>query len=564
MPLINTQYDGKIGKIFVLRGDVGYASSTDTLLDIISDGNSKNSIDGYKVGFKYNVLRDKGASKVVLYDDDEVLAEYDWDSDDGETFVGVLNNHTTVDPTTCLYLSYGKEHNLTMRYKGNDKCMKSKSRKVRVYEPIPPQFESSVTISNVEVGWNWGTVINGTVEVLMGGVETEYCNNVDVEIYLDGKLKTTVTTGSNPPTANFQLTDVSMGSHVITAYIVPTDSINSATTDYIKSVGYKLQITSYPTPFVLGVDNKIVVSVTDFNNEPLVGGTVSFNRNSATTDAKGEATFTLNYIEDGSYVASYSNYSSEPITIRTYEPDFNMAFSKNPITTNETTTLVATLSQPVPNVPFRISEKYYQHSEELEHYDLLTDSNGSVSMNISSRSTDKWEWGGLYDYVGLVGNATKKTTLKDAFVWYDASDGESNSVGLNNVSWDKCKKTTSAQGLVIQRTESGTPRIITPMQTFNSFKFIFEMDFIPNDFDKIVIMDEGIMESTLIPVTNGRLQTLKIIKEASVMDVYLDNEIIFSQTPHQDSQFRFALNGTTGKENMAIIKTMKFYDSTNR
>ena len=564
MPLINTQYDGKIGKIFVLRGDVGYASSTDTLLDIISDANSKNSIDGYKVGFKYNVLRDKGASKVVLYDDDEVLAEYDWDSDDGETFVGVLNNHTTVDPTTCLYLSYGKEHNLTMRYKGNDKCMKSKSRKVRVYEPIPPQFESSVTIKNVEVVWD--TTINGTVEVLMGGVETEYCDNVDVEIHLDGELKTTVTTGSNPSTVDFQLTNVPTGSHIITAYVVPTDAINGATTDYIVSVGYKVQIKSYPTPFVLDIDNEIVVSLTDFNDEPIVGESITFDEYSETTDAKGEATFTLDYLQDRSYVARYDDYVSEPVTIRTYNPEFNMIIGKNPITYGESTTVMASLSQPVPNVPVRISKRYFDESEEIEHYDLVTDDNGVAFINVDS-GCDEGDniRGGRYDYVGLIGNLSRKITLNDAFVWYDVNEGESNSVSLNRLKLNRCRRIITNQGLVLQETDSSSPpTILTPLECAGN-EVVLEMDFISNNISVISVLrrpwNMGYLD---IPVNNdGRIHSLKLIhKRGNVMDVYFDGVKLKEDTMHNDMTFQLKLTTSGAKDDMAVIKSIKFYDAT--
>lgn len=555
MPLINTQYDGKIGKIFVLRGDVGYASSTDTLLDIISDANSKNSIDGYKVGFKYNVLRDKGASKVVLYDDDEVLAEYDWDSDDGETFVGVLNNHTTVDPTTCLYLSYGKEHNLTMRYKGNDKCMKSKSRKVRVYEPIPPQFVTTVSIENIDIGND--NSVNGTVEVLVGGVETESCHNVDVEISLDGELKTTVTTGSNPSTVDFELTDVSDGSHIISAYVVPSDAINTATSHEEISVGYHIIITSYPTPFVQGINNNIVVSLTDYNSVPMANKTINLGEYTATTDAKGEATFTLTSIEDGSYIASYGDYVSDPVTIETYTPEFGMSIGKNPITIGESTTVQALLTQPIANVPIRISKRYAQQEQEIEHYDLITNEYGVASVNAYGNCS------GLYDYIGSIGELTHSITLNDAIIWYDVADGELNGVGTNKIDTTNCSKAFINQGLLLKEATNTVPRLnlTTFPKRIGNGKFECIFSILPNDCESLVIQRNS-TTSYSFNISFGRLQTVRLSFNNNKVDVYVDDiKINDSPLSFDYPMIRITMPTTQTKSNIALIKNLKFYES---
>ena len=555
MPLINTQYDGKIGKIFVLRGDVGYASSTDTLFDIISDSNSKNSIDGYKVGFKYNVLRDKGVSKVVLYDDDEVLAEYDWDSDDGETFVGVLNNHTTVDPTTCLYLSYGKEHNLTMRYKGNDKCMKSKSRKVRVYEPIPPQFVTTVSINNVTVGSN--NTIYGTVEVLVGGVETESCSNVSVEIHLDGELIGTVITDSDPSTVEFTITDVSDGSHVIGAYVVPSDSINPAQSFKEVSVGYNVIISSYPSPFILGIDNDIVVSLTDYNGVPMANETINLGEYTATTNAKGEATFTLSSIEDGSYIASYGSYVSDPITIETYTPEFGMSIGKNPITIGESTTVQALLTQPIANVPIRISKRYAQQEQEIEHYDLITNEYGVASVNAYGNCS------GLYDYIGSIGELTHSITLNDAIIWYDVADGELNGVGTNKIDTTNCSKTFINQGLLLKEATNTTPRLnlTTFPKMIGNGKFECIFSILPNDCESLVIQRNSTTPYSF-NISLGRLQTVRLSFNNNKMDVYVDGiKINDSPLSFDYPMIRITMPTTQSKSSIALIKNLKFYES---
>ena len=287
MARMTTVYDKDINeKVFKVRGDEAYAHTTDTTLSIQEFTNSDDSIEGYRVGIKYNVLRDIGASKVLLYDDDTLLATYDWTDTNTETTVG---NSTSGG----FLLSYGEPHNLRMVYKGNNQCLGSKSRVVQFEKDIPQKFQTELEItslSNVNLSNNKIT-LSATVRV--NGQTTNNTKNRDVLIYVDDTYVDTKTTNSSSNLSGVQVTldeDLSYGSHTITCEVAQAPVINYATDSDVTNKGYKIQV-NYPTPFVYGKNNNITGKITTFDGEAVANPTVAFANGSTqinmVTDANG-------------------------------------------------------------------------------------------------------------------------------------------------------------------------------------------------------------------------------------------------------------------------------------
>ena len=73
MVYVTTEWDYDLkAEVFVVRGDKGYAHTTDTLLSEVGTRNS-SIIEYFTATFEVNVLRDIRDSKVVIYDDGEAI-----------------------------------------------------------------------------------------------------------------------------------------------------------------------------------------------------------------------------------------------------------------------------------------------------------------------------------------------------------------------------------------------------------------------------------------------------------------------------------------------------------
>ena len=367
MVRISTQYDNtivndkEVGKVFMIRGDEGYARTTDVVFGIITDDSSADSVQGYKVAFCYDVLRDVGSSTVILYDNDVVIKEFDWSSDNGMQYVGTTNDHTVIDPNTCLYLPYDEEHKLWMKYNGNTHSLYSKSKQSSVYCDLPLEFYTNIAFSDVEL---LGDDMSFNLTLTIHGQVTSATYGKGIELYLDDEFITTVYTPNDSNVVECELNGIEDGHHIITAIVVGDEEIYTATNTYEFDSGYDISIVSYPQPFINNLGGDIVVRAL-YNGEPFEDATVDFGSGSATTDEDGYATISLTTISgSGEYYATCYDKQSEPVYITVVNPSLTI--------NNERTYLMGmptriefNIGEPIENVPIiyeRTSPKGYTTS----------------------------------------------------------------------------------------------------------------------------------------------------------------------------------------------------------
>ena len=350
MARLSSQYDKEVGKVFVIRGDEAYARTTDSRVKVMAS--DRTDFNNYRVGLLCNVYRDRGESKITLYNGDIVVNQFDWSDNTEQMYIGMNNTHTAIDPDTCLELAWGVPHEIYIRYKGNNQCLPSKSKVLQIYEPLPDEFATNITMTTSKHNNN----VTVTVELDINGVATSGTHNTDIEIYLDDEIVETINTGDTN-TASTTIENIDVGIHTITAIVVGTDRIHSATTSTEEVIGDKITITQYPQPFIIGANNIILVSVTSFNGDAISGGTVTFNGETYTTNSDGIATIELTDIEDGVYHATYNSLDSDDITIETYTPNIVIRVDNGIVSRDKKDTLYINLSRPLQGMPVTLTKR---------------------------------------------------------------------------------------------------------------------------------------------------------------------------------------------------------------
>ena len=196
MVKLTTTWDKTLNeKVFVLKGDEAYARTTDTVLtELEREADWNHNIDYMLVSFEVDVLRDKGDSTIVLYDNDEVLDVVDytegqssvrWERYWDEESQSYIDNR--------VRLSYDVEHNVYAKYMGNKKCLKSVSKTYTFSEPTPTAFLSSITISVDDDSYYLDDTTSMTVKLNAD----DFYDTKPIKIYENGVEKRTVTTGRN-------------------------------------------------------------------------------------------------------------------------------------------------------------------------------------------------------------------------------------------------------------------------------------------------------------------------------------------------------------------------------
>lgn len=375
MVRLTTYYDREINeKVFMVRGDEGYTRTTDTTCSLVTDwSNREASIDGVRIGVKYDVLRDMGASKVIIYNNDTVLGIYDWDDEDTETTIGTSSSGG-------FTLAYGVEHNIWAKYKGNDKCLGSKSKIIPFTYNIPASYKTIISFNTTPTQIDEvenGASLTGSVTITVNNVETSATHSRTIKLYVDNVYNQTITTPSDSNTQSFTITGLTKGKHNITAEVEGTGQIRGATKKMQVKVGYNVHIESYSDPFIPSASNQVVVSVYDKNNSPVSSASVSFGGTTATTNSSGLATFTFVTLEDGNYTATYGGSSSQRVTIKNANiTGLTLNYEDGITTSNLEELLTVTVTgDNVENVP--ISWKYGTSSSSY------SSSNSVISPTVS-------------------------------------------------------------------------------------------------------------------------------------------------------------------------------------
>lgn len=291
-----TTYDTTLKeKIFMLRGEEAYARSTDTVLEEILHNGERRSdwnswIDTMRVEVRIDVLRDIGASYVTLYDNDEAIAVFDFDTNTHAIEL-VYDEETHED--NRLKLSYGVEHNIYAKYMGNNHCMKSKSKVYTFNEPLPVAYESSLEFIGFDTIADYENKPNFQVKLSSEG---NY-DNQDIQIYVDDILTDTVQTDS------YGYADVSLnpsdGLHEIYA-LFQGDGETIAPCDLTEqlSMNYQIETLSCPDEVINKGNLPITIQVKDYFNNPKSDLEVDFSSLlliTKTTDNDGCASVNLTH-----------------------------------------------------------------------------------------------------------------------------------------------------------------------------------------------------------------------------------------------------------------------------
>ena len=310
MVRISTTYDkifdeieGRVlsKKVFVVRGDEAYARTTEVGLTL----GTINTTDPnwFTTNIKVDVYRGVGSSVCYLYDEDDLIGQFNTTSNvKSKTF-------------SNLQFKYDEEHTIKAVYKGNAQCLGSNSRVEKMNVELPPEHKTNIDFTS-DIQYP-STSYTYSIKLTVGESKTvtDTCKERDILIYVDGQYYTTLTTDNNG-VATYAST-LALGTHNIRADVERDTGISSATNNIDISNGYIVEITDYPTIFIIGRNNQVIVSVRDNYNNPVVGKTVSFNNVTATTNNDGIATLNVTNITDGKYHAICQGNNSNDIDVVT-------------------------------------------------------------------------------------------------------------------------------------------------------------------------------------------------------------------------------------------------------
>ena len=306
MPSLTTKYD-KIGderkKVFVLRGDEAYARTVDVSLTHTFK-NTNDTIQGYLVRFDATLYRNLGDSILLLYDGDSLLAQVDThDYKQNYTFDNIR-------------LGWGEEHKLYVRYKANKQTLGKKSKSLTISKNIPSQYVPTINLTgNTQVTETSNYTVNGTATFMNDTV----ANGTELNIYLDGELKGTVSTESGAFSCN--VGELVTGKHTVTAETIQSVSMNASSQDKTLNVGYDVQIIQYPSKLIEGYSqNKFKIAVKTWSGASVGTGNVRFNGVNRAVTNQGICEFNLSTIATGDYYATYGSSKSKTIHIISYDP----------------------------------------------------------------------------------------------------------------------------------------------------------------------------------------------------------------------------------------------------
>lgn len=384
MVRISTEYDKELNqKVYMVRGDEAYARTTDAILTLSTFSNSDDSIDGYRVGYTINVLRDVGASSVTLYDGEDVLAVYDYD----DSIEGITVGDST---SGGLILTYGIDHDLYVRYDGNSQCLASKSKVQRVNYPLPAKFNTEIAMTNTNASINEGANYTSTVSVTINGSGSlARLHNLDILIYVDDVYNQTITTGANTNTASLTINNqyLTKGLHTIKAEVVETSNIHQAVQSTQVSVGHQITFTEYPQNIYQNITATFKAKVIDYFNNNATGTAYLYTGStqlSSGTLSNGVVTLTYSNPNQSSFKVKYGNSYSNSISLNYIQTDgFDIGTTDLLISKGNTlwvdVGLVDENSNPVPNL--NINAVCTQGSTTIFNKTINTGSTGVGSVD---------------------------------------------------------------------------------------------------------------------------------------------------------------------------------------
>ena len=263
-----TKYNRKLNeKVFVLTGEEDYARTTETLLEMLEFSDSYDDLAKYRIGFKINVLRDKGDSTfVTLYDRDEVLGVFDWSQDYGNGLViGKEGGASSTNPLNHGYdMNYSMEHDFYVKFSGNKKCLPSESAHISQY--VEATNETRIDwLVNPDSTTGEGTL---TVDIGLICGDLTLTREKPVKFYIDDVYDGASDTNEYS-VAEYTFTGLEGGHHTVKAVFEGDEVLLASENSYTTISGYKLTFQGIPSKYINGQNVPITVVVTDYDGHPL-------------------------------------------------------------------------------------------------------------------------------------------------------------------------------------------------------------------------------------------------------------------------------------------------------
>ena len=327
MVYVTTEWDYDLkAEVFVVRGDKGYAHTTDTFLKEVGSRNS-SIIEYFTATFNVDVLRDISDSKVVIYDNGESIPVY-IDGNPVQMLDWQQNNQSQ---TFTLKLGYDVEHKIYAKYLGNKKGLPSKSQILTISEPLPNLYGTLIERTTDTSQFEANTTIN--IPISFTTNRTFQSNEVKtIKVYADSLLENskniTLNAGQTTATTTISIPNgLESGLHQIEIRFEGDNHNEAFNLPFKISVGYKVEFTEYSpviaaTPTPIEDYNYIQCTVTDYLNAPisnsqvtLQGTTGNTTYATATTDNNGIATFNSISTLPVAFKAICGNSQSETLSL---------------------------------------------------------------------------------------------------------------------------------------------------------------------------------------------------------------------------------------------------------
>lgn len=449
MANLTTTYNSSIKeKIFVLKGEEGYARTTDMILNVLEYENSYDNIEYMRVGLSMNVLRDIGESTIVIYNGENVLRTIQWsDTPSQMTFDEDLTwddeNQLLIwgdsdDTSTGLRFPYEEENKIYARYMGSKQCMMSVSETYDLTKPVPPKYSSklaNIATSNVYD-------VDGAFDLsiqLDCSSPVSHQRQYTMKVYIDGNEYNTYTgnisanqtsLSTNLEINGTGMTEIEYGLHHIRVVYLGDEYTSSSEVEYDISLGYNLQVVSYDSPFLYSQDwvgepwNRISFNLSDFFGNPIASEEIILAVQSPngriivydSTDEMGNVTFaTYENQEVMALLINASTINVSAYTVTTtaeYEvsgiiiPVFtygsvSLATSKDVIAPNVSTNITATITPISEGVPIFFGDEYgtaYTDSNGVAIFSLTGNGNGMKNI-MGSVGSEIYDFVQVQDYL---------------------------------------------------------------------------------------------------------------------------------------------------------------------
>ena len=426
MARVSIYYDNnKKEQFFMVRGDERYARSTKTLLELVSTNQELFDFDAV---FSVNVLRDTGDGSIVVMDNDVAIPvllniEDNWVEFDSIPWNSQLNGLTF----KLNHMTYDTDHNLTAKYIGNKSCSPSLSNTVLVNIEDTHRTVPVITIEST-TQYDKNTTISKSI-TLTNDISEELNKNQTLIVYYDNQKIGQYNTGNTGIVTNVQIPSGAGGLHTLTVEFKGSNNLTPKTVTQQISVGYKLELTEYPSVMVHSESYEFKGILKDWFGNPKPNATVILqylncyepyigqwsDKESATTNDNGEITITHNNLSTCNTYRRLKcsvggeTYSEQALSNTVQASQLNIAADAPRLYKGESNMLRITTNSPYENTPI--------HLTGAVNETIYTGANGFVAIK-----TLTGEGEGTKTITATFGNLTQTINLEDYIQYWSPND----------------------------------------------------------------------------------------------------------------------------------------------